>query len=75
MFPPHRVLAAIDFSEASRVALRMAARLAAHCDSELHVLYAEDPLLCVVRGAGEVLEEAILLNKVQSQLASRRNGR
>ena len=46
MFPPRRVLAAIDFSEPSRVALIMAARLAAHCHAELHVLYAEDPLLC-----------------------------
>jgi len=45
MFPPKRVLAAIDFSEPSRVALVMAARLAAHSDAVLHVLHANDPLL------------------------------
>jgi len=33
---------------------------------------AEDPLSCVVRGTGEVLEEAPLLAKVQSSLAARK---
>jgi rod shape-determining protein MreB len=44
-------------------------------ETRFPVYVAEDPLLCVVRGAGEVLEETELLNKVQSQLASRRPGR
>jgi nucleotide-binding universal stress UspA family protein len=51
MFPPRRILAAIDFSEPSRVALTMAARLAAHDGGELHVLHAEDPLLCAAARA------------------------
>jgi nucleotide-binding universal stress UspA family protein len=46
MFPPRRILAAVDFSDPSRIALTMAARLAVQCQAELHVLYAEDPLLC-----------------------------
>ena len=46
MVPPHRILAAIDFSEPSRIALTMAARLAAYGSAELRVLHAEDPLLC-----------------------------
>jgi actin-like ATPase involved in cell morphogenesis len=33
---------------------------------------AEDPLSCVVRGTGEVLEETALLSKVQSSLATRK---
>src|ERR1700693_927474 len=33
---------------------------------------AEDPLLCVVKGTGEVLEEAKMLQKVQSALAMRK---
>jgi len=45
MIPPRRVLAAVDFSDASRVALTLAARLAQHCRAELHVLHAGDPLL------------------------------
>lgn len=45
MIPPRAILAAIDFSDTSRVALVLAARLARHCGSELHVLHAEDPLL------------------------------
>jgi len=51
MFPPRRILAAVDFSEPSRVALTMAARLAAHDGGELHVLHAEDPLLCAAARA------------------------
>jgi len=45
MMPPRTIVAAIDFSDASRVALGLAARLARHCGSQLHVLYAEHPLL------------------------------
>lgn len=44
-------------------------------ETRFPVYVAEDPLLCVVRGAGEVLEEDQLLDKVQSQLVSRRPGR
>jgi nucleotide-binding universal stress UspA family protein len=45
MFPPRVVLAAVDFSDSSRIALACAARLATQCGAELHVLHAEDPLL------------------------------
>ena len=45
--PPRTIVAAIDFSDASRVALVLAARLARHCRSALHVLHAEHPLLDV----------------------------
>lgn len=45
MFPPKVVLAAVDFSDPSRIALACAARLAKHCRAQLHVLHVEDPLL------------------------------
>ena len=45
MIPPRTILAAIDFSETSRTALVLAARLARDCRAELHVLHAEHPLL------------------------------
>lgn len=45
MPPPARILAAVDFSERSRVALGFAARLACQFKSELHVVHAQDPLL------------------------------
>src|SRR4029453_902002 len=45
MMPPRAILAAVSFSESSRVALVLAARLARHCGAELHVLSVEDPLL------------------------------
>ncbi len=45
MIPPRVILAAVTFSDASRVALVLAARLARHCGAELHVVHAEDPLL------------------------------
>ena len=45
MIPPRIIVAATDFSEPSRVALVLAARLARHCRAALHVLHAEDPLL------------------------------
>ena len=54
MFPPRVVLAAVDFSEPSRVALVCAARLARQCGAELHVLHAEDPLLAEAARAGGV---------------------
>ena len=45
MFPPKSILAAVDFSEPSRVALTCAARFAKHCHAHLHVLNVLDPLL------------------------------
>jgi len=42
---PNRILAAVDFSDRSRVALGFAARLARRFDAELHVMHAQDPLL------------------------------
>ena len=45
LIPPRTVLAAVDFSDSSRVALTFAARLARHFAAALHVLHAEDPLL------------------------------
>jgi len=41
-------------------------------ETKFPVYVAEDPLTCVVRGTGEVLEEAAMLAKVQSRLAQRR---
>ena len=41
-------------------------------ETKFPVYVAESPLSCVVRGTGEVLEEAILLSKVQSNLAARK---
>jgi nucleotide-binding universal stress UspA family protein len=41
----NRILAAVDFSDRSRVALGFAARLACRFDAELHVMHAQDPLL------------------------------
>jgi nucleotide-binding universal stress UspA family protein len=51
MAPTARVLAAVDFSEPSRKALTFAARLAVQCGSELHVVYAEEPILAVAARA------------------------
>jgi nucleotide-binding universal stress UspA family protein len=45
MLPPRSIIAAVDFSEPSRTALVMAARLAQACGAALRVLHAEDPLL------------------------------
>src|SRR5262245_17615985 len=53
MFPPRTVLAAVDFSDPSRVALTCAARMAKQCHAMLHVLHVEDPLLAgAARSAG-----------------------
>ena len=51
MMPPRSILAAVDFSAPSRVALEFAARLANHCQASLHVLYVEDPLLAAAAKA------------------------
>lgn len=45
MRPMRRVLAAVDFSERSRVALGFAARLAYQFTADLHVVHAQEPLL------------------------------
>lgn len=42
---PGHILAAVDFSDRSRVALQFAARLACQFQAELHVMHAQDPLL------------------------------
>src|SRR5262249_19448682 len=53
MIPPRAVLAAVSFSDTSRVELVLAARLARHCGADLHVLYVEDPLVdAAARRAG-----------------------
>jgi rod shape-determining protein MreB len=41
-------------------------------ETKFPVYIAEDPLTCVVRGTGEVLEEASMLAKVQARIAQRR---
>ena len=54
MIPPRRVMAAVDFSDGSRIALAFAARLAVQAGAQLHVLHAVDPALAAVSGvAGE----------------------
>jgi nucleotide-binding universal stress UspA family protein len=45
MTKPTRILAAVDFSDRSRVALALAARLACRFDAELRVMHAQEPLL------------------------------
>ena len=45
MIPPRVVLAAVDFSDPSRIALLFARRLACHSGAALHVLHAQEPLL------------------------------
>jgi nucleotide-binding universal stress UspA family protein len=45
MMPPRSILAAVDFSEPSRIALDFAARLARQCQATLHVLHVENRLL------------------------------
>ena len=53
MIPPRTILAAIDFSDTSKAALVLAARLARQCRAELHVLHVEHPLLAAAaRHAG-----------------------
>lgn len=54
MLPPRVVLAAVDFSDASRVALSCAARLAKQCGAQLHVLHAEEPMLANAARAVDV---------------------
>ncbi len=41
-------------------------------DTRFPVYVAEEPITCVVRGTGEVLEEAAILRRVQSNLATRK---
>jgi nucleotide-binding universal stress UspA family protein len=51
VIPPRAILAAVDFSEPSQVALEFAARLANQCRATLHVLHVEDPLLAAAARA------------------------
>ena len=63
MMPPRSILAAVDFSGPSGVALEFAARLSRQCGAALHVLYVENPLLTAAARAkgidltGETREE------------------
>jgi rod shape-determining protein MreB len=41
-------------------------------ETRFPVYVAEDPLMCVVKGCGETLEEAKMLQKVQASLAARK---
>ena len=41
-------------------------------ETRFPVYVAEEPMTCVVRGAGEVLEEAAILQKVQTRLNTRK---
>ncbi len=50
MIPPRTILAPVDFSDASRVSLELAARLAARWSAVLHVMHAIDPLLAAAAG-------------------------
>ena len=54
MIPPKSILAAVDFSDSSRVALDFAARLARHSGATLHVLHAEEPLLAAAANASGI---------------------
>jgi nucleotide-binding universal stress UspA family protein len=45
MTPFRTVLAAVDFSDGSRAALELAARLSVQCGATLHVVHAVEPLL------------------------------
>jgi nucleotide-binding universal stress UspA family protein len=54
MIPPRSVLAAVDFSDSSRVALGFAVRLAQHSGAALHVLHAQDPLLSAAAKASGI---------------------
>jgi nucleotide-binding universal stress UspA family protein len=54
MFRPRLILAAVDFSDSSRLALSFAARLANQCKANLHVLHAEDPLLAAAAEAQRI---------------------
>ena len=54
MLPPRIVLAAVDFSATSRVALVCAARFAKQYGAALHVLHAEEPMLANAARAADV---------------------
>jgi nucleotide-binding universal stress UspA family protein len=57
MVPPRSILAATDFSDASRAAVIFAACLAKHSHATFHLLHAEDPLLAgAARQAGVDLD-------------------
>jgi nucleotide-binding universal stress UspA family protein len=70
VLPPTRILAAIDFSDASRVALTMAARFARQCRAKLHVLYAQDPLLSAAAEARTIPLAAETEREIERFVAS-----
>jgi nucleotide-binding universal stress UspA family protein len=51
MLPPRAILVAIDFSDASRAAVRFAARLAVECHARLHALHVEDETVVTAAAA------------------------
>jgi nucleotide-binding universal stress UspA family protein len=58
MMPPRVILAAVDFSDPSRIALEYGAALARRTGADLHVLHAEPPLLAhAARQSGFSLSE------------------
>ena len=54
MIPPRTILAAIDFSDASRTSLQCAGRLAATWGAALHVVHVLDPLLAAAAQARHI---------------------
>jgi nucleotide-binding universal stress UspA family protein len=66
MIPPRTILAPVDFSDASRVSLQYAARLAARWNATLHVLHALDPLLAAAASTRHV----DLITTTRDELAS-----
>ena len=69
MMPPRSVLAAIDFSPGSRVALGFASRLASQCGAALHVLHAVPPAVVQAgRAAGHDVRDE-MLDEVRKVLA------
>lgn len=66
MIPRGRIVAAIDFSEPSRIALMFADRLAQHAGAELHVVHAVDPLLAVAAQERGVEITADVQDEMQS---------
>ena len=65
MMPVRSILAAVDFSAPSRVALEFAARLANQHGATLHVLHAQDPLLA----AAAQSEGIDLVHETRDELA------
>jgi nucleotide-binding universal stress UspA family protein len=69
MIPPRRILAAVDFSLASRAALAFASSLAGKSAAELHVLHALDPALA--RAAETLGTDLVGRTRVDLELVTR----